>query len=56
MVAAARELFGFHNHFGATANSYPSQHPIITSIFYMVVLMAIFMPLSVARYKNSNSR
>jgi len=56
MVAAARQLFGFHNIFGATANSYPSQHPVVTSIVYMVILMAIFMPLSVARYKNSGNR
>ncbi len=54
MVAAARQLFGFHNVFGATANSYPSQHPITMSLVYMVVLMAIFGPLSVRRYKNTS--
>jgi ABC-2 type transport system permease protein len=54
MVAAARQLFGFHNVFGATANSYPSQHPITMSLVYMVVLMAIFAPLSVRRYKNTS--
>ncbi len=54
MVAAARQLFGFHNRFGVTAHSYPSEHPIVTSLFYMVLLMAIFMPLSVAKYKNSS--
>ena len=31
MVAACRELFGVKNVFGATAGSYPSQHPLITS-------------------------
>ena len=56
MVAATRQLFGFHNTFGVTAHSYPSEHPIVTSLFYMVVLMAIFMPLSVRRYKSANSR
>jgi ABC-2 type transport system permease protein len=54
MVAAARQLFGFHNIFGATAHSYPSQHPITMSLVYMVVLMAIFGPLSVRRYKNTS--
>ena len=52
MVAATRQLFGFHNKFGVTANSYPSQHPVTTSLLYMVVIMAVFMPLSVRRYKN----
>jgi len=56
MVAATRQLFGFHNTFGVTAHSYPSEHPIVTSLFYMVVLMAIFMPLSVRRYKNANNK
>jgi ABC-2 type transport system permease protein len=54
MVAAARQLYGFHNIFGATAHSYPSQHPITMSLVYMVVLMAIFGPLSVRRYKNTS--
>ena len=54
MVAAVRELFGFHNMFGATKNSFPSQHPIQTSLLYMVLIMAIFVPLSVRRYKNTN--
>ena len=52
MVAATRQLFGFHNKFGVTAHSYPSQHPVTTSLLYMVVIMAVFMPLSVRRYKN----
>ena len=56
MVAAARQLFGFHNTFGVTAHSFPSEHPIATSLFYMIVIMAIFVPLSVRRYKNANSR
>ena len=56
MVAAARQLFGFHNTFGVTAHSLPSEHPIQTSLVYMVVIMAIFIPLSVRRYKSANSR
>jgi ABC-2 type transport system permease protein len=54
MVAAVRQLFGFHNMFGATKNSFPSQHPIQTSLLYMVLIMAIFVPLSVRRYRNTN--
>lgn len=54
MVAACRELFGVKNQFGATAGSFPSEHPLQMSLIYMVVIMAIFMPLSVRKYKNSS--
>jgi ABC-2 type transport system permease protein len=52
MVAACRQLFGLENEFGATANSWPSQYPLETSLLYMVILMAIFIPLSIRKYKN----
>ena len=55
MVAACRQLFGLKNQFGATANSFPSQHPLETSLIYMVLIMAIFVPLSVRKYKNSSN-
>jgi ABC-2 type transport system permease protein len=53
MVAAVRQLYGFKNTFGATANSFPSQHPLTMSLVYMVVLMAVFIPLSVRRYSRA---
>ena len=56
MVAAVRQLYGFHNKFGVTANSYPSQHPITMSFIYMFVVMAIFIPLSVRRYNRAGDR
>jgi ABC transporter DrrB family efflux protein len=52
MVAACRELFGLENQFGATAGSFPSENPLITSILYMFLIMAMFIPLSVRKYKN----
>jgi ABC-2 type transport system permease protein len=52
MVAACRELFGLENQFGATAGSFPSEHPLVTSLFYMVVIMVIFIPLSLRKYRN----
>ena len=54
MVAACRELFGVENQFGATAGSFPSEHPLVMSLIYMVVIMVIFVPLSVRKYKNSS--
>jgi ABC-2 type transport system permease protein len=53
MVAACRELFGLENQFGATAGSFPSEHPLVTSLFYMVVIMVIFVPLSLRKYRRA---
>ena len=55
MVAACRQLFGVKNQFGATANSWPSQHPLETSLLYMVLLMVVFIPLSIRKYKNTSN-
>lgn len=53
MVAACRELFGLKNEFGATAGSFPSEHPLITSLFYIVLIMLIFVPLALRKYRKS---
>jgi ABC transporter DrrB family efflux protein len=53
MVAACRELFGLENEFGATAGSFPSEYPLITSIIYMIIIMVIFIPISVRKYKRA---
>jgi ABC-2 type transport system permease protein len=55
MVAACRELFGLENEFGATAGSFPSEHPLTTSLIYIVIIMAIFIPLSLRRYRNASN-
>ena len=55
MVAACRELFGLENQFGATAGSFPSENPLITSLIYIVLIMAIFIPLSLRRYRNASN-
>ena len=55
MVAACRQLFGLKNEFGATASSWPSQHPLETSLLYMLLLMVIFIPLSVRKYANTSN-
>lgn len=53
LVAACRELFGLENQFGATAGSFPSQHPLATSLFYIIAIMVIFIPLAVRKYRKS---
>jgi ABC transporter DrrB family efflux protein len=46
MVAACRELFGLENQFGATAGSFPSENPLLTSFIYMLIIMEI-LPTSI---------
>ena len=53
LVAATRALFGLTTKFGVTAGSYPSQHPMVMSLVYMVIVMANFVPLSVRTYNDS---
>jgi ABC-type multidrug transport system permease subunit len=53
MVAGCRELFGLENQFGATAGSFPSENPLQMSIVYMILIMAIFIPLSIRKYNNA---
>ena len=53
MVAACRDLFGLENQFGATAGSFPSENPLVTSFIYMIIIMAIFIPISVRKYKRA---
>jgi len=50
MVAGCRELFGLKNEFGATAGSFPSDNPLLMSLIYMILIMAVFIPLSVRKY------
>lgn len=52
MVAGVRQLFGLEPMFGATANSFPSQHPLTMSLIYIIALMLIFIPLSIRKYKS----
>jgi ABC-type multidrug transport system permease subunit len=56
MVAGCRELFGLKNEFGATAGSFPSDNPLLMSIIYMIIIMAIFIPLSVRKYNNAANK
>jgi len=53
MVAACRQLFGLKNQFGATAGSFPSEHPLTTSLIYILLIMAVFVPLALRKYRNS---
>lgn len=54
-TAAGRQLFGNPNPMPANA-SWPMQHPIEASLLGSLVMLAIFMPLALRRYKTIASR
>jgi ABC-2 type transport system permease protein len=55
VVAAARELFG--NTGTVPANRpWPMTHPVITAVGWSIVLLLIFVPLSVRKYRAAASR
>lgn len=50
LTAATRQLFGNPNPYAATG--FPAEHPVELSIIWTVVLVAIFAPLGVRRYRS----
>ncbi|MFM7599403.1 MAG: ABC transporter permease [Actinomycetota bacterium] len=54
LVLATRELFG--NPTGIIGNAWPQQHPFAYTIISCVVLIAIFAPLAVRRYRRATAR
>jgi ABC-2 type transport system permease protein len=54
-TAACRELFGNPNPMPANS-SWPMDHPIEASLLSSIVMLAIFMPLALRRYKTIASR
>ena len=51
IVSACRELFGNPNPF-VKAGSFPSENPILMSLIWIVVILAVFGPLGVRRYRS----
>ncbi len=53
ITAAMRELWGNPNPFGD--GGFPAEHPVLLTLIWTVVLVAVFAPLGVAKYR-ANSR
>jgi ABC transporter DrrB family efflux protein len=49
ITAAMRELFGNPNPFAG--DGFPSQHPVLLTLIWTAVIIAIFAPLGIRRYK-----
>jgi ABC-2 type transport system permease protein len=50
LTASLRELWGNPNPF--ITNSFPSQEPILVTLMWVVVIIAVFAPLGVRRYRS----
>lgn len=54
LAHSCRELFG--NPVGIIGSSFPEQHPVQVTIIWCAVLLLLFVPLSVRRYKHQQGR
>ncbi len=52
LTASTRELFGNPNPY--VGEGIPAQHPILVTIAWMVILIAIFAPLAIRKYRNAS--
>ena len=55
LVQAARELFG-NTGVAMPADTFPMQHPVLTVVLGSVVMLLVFVPLAVARFRQVSSR
>jgi ABC-type multidrug transport system permease subunit len=53
ITAACRQLFGNPNPF-VRAGSFPSEQPILLSLIWIVVIVGVFAPLGIRRYRSMN--
>jgi ABC-2 type transport system permease protein len=56
VVLALRDLFGNAPAGVARGTGFPADHPIWLSIGWCLLILAVFMPLSIARYRRAASR
>ena len=56
IVAAARELFGNVAPNAPAATAWPLQHPVVYVLIWVVAILAIFVPLSIAQFKRAAAR
>ncbi len=50
LTAAVRQLWGNPNPFAG--QSFPSEHPLLLTVLWVVALLAVFVPLGVRRYRS----
>ena len=55
LVQAARELFG-NTGAAPPADTFPMQHPVVTVLLGSAVMLLVFVPLTVSRFRQASSR
>jgi ABC transporter DrrB family efflux protein len=56
VTQAARELFGNTSPKFPPPNVWPLQHPVTASLIWIVIILAIFVPLAIRQYRRAVSR
>ncbi|WP_309113698.1 ABC transporter permease [Saccharothrix sp.] len=56
VTAAARELFGNTNPEFPKADVWSLQHPVLTTLIWVVVFLVVFVPLAIRQYRKAVSR
>ena len=53
LAASTRDLWGNPNPY-VSAEGFPAQHPALLTVLWMIVVIAVFAPLGVARYRRTS--
>ena len=56
VTQATRELFGNIPAFAPEPEVWPLQNPVISTLIWVVIILAIFVPLSIRQYKRAAKR
>ncbi|WP_330233778.1 ABC transporter permease [Nocardia sp. NBC_00508] len=56
LTQATRDLFGNTSPLAPTQDAWPLQHPVTTSLAWVVVILVVFVPLALRQYKKTVSR
>jgi ABC-2 type transport system permease protein len=56
VTQAARELFGNTSPALPPSDAWPMQNPVAYSLIWIVLILAVFIPLSVRKYRSAASR
>jgi ABC-2 type transport system permease protein len=56
ITQAAREFFGNTSPALPPADTWPMQHPVLYSLIWVAVILAVFIPLAVRQYRHAASR
>ena len=54
IVAACRDLFGNPN--PVASDAWPMQHPVLASVLWCILIIAVFAPLAINKYKKAASK